>query len=153
MDRRIFSRFHLDAAMGDILMDPLETRRCRDWLGFVGIEPNEVAMIPREQQAAEKVHAYTLPRLTPNSRVKDLLDLALLIGSGGLDEARLVDALHLTFDRRKTHELPSVLAPPPAEWQVPFAAVARECGVSTDLALVFAQVRDYLELIVSKSPR
>lgn len=153
MDRRIFSRFHLDAGIGDVLMDPLETRLCRDWLGFVGIGPNEVAMIPREQQAAEKIHAYTLPRLTPNSRVKDLLDLALLIGSGGLDGARLMDALRLTFDRRKTHELPSVLAPPPAEWQIPFAAVARECGVSTDLALVFARLREYLEGVISKSSR
>lgn len=153
MDRRIFSRFHLDTGIGDVLMDPLETRLCRDWLGFVGIGPNEVAMIPREQQAAEKIHAYTLPRLTPNSRVKDLLDLALLIGSGGLDEARLMDALRLTFDRRKTHELPSVLAPPPAEWQIPFAAVARECGVSTDLALVFARLREYLEGVISKSSR
>ena len=153
MDRRIFSRFHLDAGIGDALMDPLETRLCRDWLGFVGIGPNEVAMIPREQQAAEKIHSYTLPRLTPNSRVKDLLDLALLIGSGELDEAKLLDALRLTFDRRKTHALPSVLAPPPAEWQIPFAAVARECGVSTDLALVFARVREYLELVISKSSR
>lgn len=150
MDRRIFSRFHLDAGIGDVLMDPLETTLCRDWLAFAGIEANEVAMIPREQQAAEKIHAYSLPRLTSNSRVKDLVDLALLIGSGGLNQARLLDALRLTFDRRKTHDLPSVLAPPPAEWQVPFAAVARECGVSTDLALVFAQVRDYLESVISK---
>jgi hypothetical protein len=153
MDRRVFSRFHLDAGIGDVLMDPLETRLCRDWLGFAGIEANEVAMIPREQQAAEKIHAYTLPRVTPNSRVKDLLDLALLIGSGDLDEARLRNALQLTFNRRNTHELPSVLEPPPAEWQIPFEAIARECGVSTDLALVFAQVREYLESIISKSPR
>lgn len=153
MDRRIFSRFHLDAGIGDVLMDPLETRLCRDWLGFVGIGPNEVAMIPREQQAAEKVHAYTLPRVTPNSRVKDLLDLALLIGSGDLDDTRLLNALRLTFDRRKTHALPSVLAPPPAEWQIPFAAAARECGVSTDLTLVFDRVREYLESVVSKNSR
>lgn len=69
------------------------------------------------------------------------------------DEARLLNALRLTFDRRKTHELPSVLEPPPAEWQIPFAAVARECGVSTDLALVFAQVREYLQSVFSKSRR
>jgi hypothetical protein len=43
-------------------------------------------MIAREQQFAEKIHAYTLPRNAANSRVKDLVDLALLIGSGGLDK-------------------------------------------------------------------
>ena len=151
MARRIFSRFHLDAGIGDVLMDPLETRLCRNWLEFVGIGPNEVVMITSEQQAAEKIHSYTLPRLTPNSRVKDLLDLALLIGPGELDEAKLLEALRLTFDRRKTHALPSVLEPPPAEWQIPFAAVAPECGVSTDLALVFNRVREYLESVISKN--
>jgi hypothetical protein len=134
-------------------MHPLETARCRDWLGFVGIEANEVAMIPREQQVAEKIHAYTLPHPTPNSRVKDLVDLALLIGSGDLDEERLSEALRLTFERRKTHELEAVFAPPSADWEIPFAAVARECGISTDLALVFVQVSDYLEPVISKSCR
>ena len=43
-------------------------------------------MIGREQQFAEKLHAYTLPRNSANSRVKDLVDMALLIGSGGLDK-------------------------------------------------------------------
>jgi hypothetical protein len=85
--------------------------------------------------------------------VKDLVDLALLIGSGGLDEERLHEALRLTFERRKTHQLEAVLASPSADWQIPFAAVARECGMSTDLALVFAQVRDYLEGVISNSRR
>lgn len=38
MDGRIFSRFHLDAGIGDVVMQPLETVECRDWLGFAGIE-------------------------------------------------------------------------------------------------------------------
>jgi len=33
-----------------------------------------------------EVHAYTLPRSTPNSRVKDLVDMALLIGDSTLDQ-------------------------------------------------------------------
>jgi hypothetical protein len=35
-----------------------------------------------------------------------LVDLALLIGSGGLDKQRILDALRLTFERRGTHDLP-----------------------------------------------
>ncbi len=38
MDERIFARFHLDAGIGDVVMQPLETIVCRDWLGFAGIE-------------------------------------------------------------------------------------------------------------------
>jgi hypothetical protein len=38
--------------------------------------------------------------------VKDLVDLALLIKSGGLEKMRILDAMPLTFDRRGTHDLP-----------------------------------------------
>jgi len=45
MDERIFARFHLDAAIGDVVMQPPETIVCRDWLGFcrhrVGANPDD----------------------------------------------------------------------------------------------------------------
>lgn len=87
MDGRVFSRFHLDAGIGDAVMQPIETIECREWMAFAGIKSPLVQMIPREQQFAEKLHAYTLPRSSANSRVKDLVDLALLVLSGGLVEA------------------------------------------------------------------
>jgi hypothetical protein len=34
MDERSFSRFHLDAGVGDVVMRPLETIVCRDWFGI-----------------------------------------------------------------------------------------------------------------------
>jgi hypothetical protein len=145
MDERIFARFHLDTGIGDVVIEPLETISCRDWLGFAGIETARVRMIAREQQFAEKVHAYTLPRQSANSRVKDLVDLALLAGLGKLNQRRIQDALRLTFERRKTHDLPTLLPSPPADWQIPFQALARECGLPTDIAAVFAGVQAYLE--------
>jgi hypothetical protein len=149
MDHRIFARFHLDAGLGDVVMQPLETIVCRDWLGFAGIETPRVLMIAREQQFAEKVHAYTLPRNAPNSRVKDLVDLALLVGSSELDKQRALDALRLTFERRKTHDLPAILVPPPVDWQVPFQAVAKECGLPTDVGAVLAIVQAYLDTVLA----
>ena len=151
MDERIFARFHLDAGVGDAVMHPLETIECRDWLGFAGIDRARVMMIAREQQFAEKIHAYTLPRNTANSRVKDLVDLALLIGSGGLDTQRILDALRLTFERRGTHDLPAELVPPPADWQIQFQALAEECGLSPDVASVFVGVQEYLKEVLSRS--
>jgi hypothetical protein len=150
MEERIFARFHLDAGVGDVVMRPLETIVCRDWLGFAGIESSRVLMIAREQQFAEKIHAYTLPRNAANSRVKDLVDLALLIGSGGLDKQRIMEALRLTFDRRGTHDLPASLVPPPADWQVPFHALAEECGLPTDVAAVFAGVHKFVEEVLAQ---
>jgi hypothetical protein len=148
MDERIFARFHLDAGIGDVIMRPLDAIVCQDWLGFAGIESSRVLMIAREQQFAEKIHAYTLPRNTANSRVKDLVDLALLIGSGGLDKQRILDALRLTFERRETHHLPAGLVPPPADWQIPFQALAEECGLPADVAAVFAGVQEFLEEVL-----
>jgi len=148
MDGRIFARFHLDAGVGDVVIQPLETAECHDWLGFAGIEKPRVRMISREQQFAEKIHAYTLPRSSPNSRVKDLVDLALLIADNQLDRQRVIDALHLTFDRRGTHALPTSLSVPPSEWQTPFRALAEECGLQTDIAAVFDNVRGFLENVL-----
>ena len=150
MDERTFARFHLDAGVGDVVMRPLETIVCRDWLGFAGIESSRVLMIAREQQFAEKIHAYTLPRNAANSRVKDLVDLALLIGSGGLDKQRIMEALGLIFERRGTHDLPANLVPPPADWQVPFHALAEECGLPTDVAGVFAGVQKFVEEVLAQ---
>ena len=150
MDERTFARFHLDAGVSDVVMRPLETIVCRDWLGFAGIESSRVLMIAREQQFAEKIHAYTLPRNAANSRVKDLVDLALLIGSGGLDKQRIMDALRLTFERRRTHDLPASMVPPPEDWQVPFHAFAEECGLPTDIASVFAGVQEFVEEVLAQ---
>ncbi len=148
MDGRIFARFHLDAGIGDVVIQPLETAECHDWLGFAGIGKPRVQMISREQQFAEKIHAYTLPRNSPNSRVKDLVDLALLIAGNRLDRQRVFNALHLTFDRRGTHTLPISLSVPPPEWQTPFRALVEECGLQTDIAVVFDNVREFLENVL-----
>jgi hypothetical protein len=81
--------------------------------------------------------------------VKDLVDLALLIGSGGLDKQRILEALSLTFERRATHDLAS-LVPPPDDWQIPFQAMAEECGLPTDVAAVFTSVRVFVEEVLTQ---
>jgi hypothetical protein len=145
MDGRIFAKFHLDAGIGDIVIQPVELIETRDWLAFAGIERSQVQLITREQQFAEKFHAYTLPRNTPNSRVKDLVDMALLIGDGTLDRQRILNALRLTFERRETHSLPKMLEAPPSEWESPFKELAKGCGLSSDLNVVFERVRTFFE--------
>jgi hypothetical protein len=145
MDGRIFAKFHLDAGIGDIVIHPVEIIETRDWLAFAGIERSQVQLIAREQQFAEKIHAYTLPRNTPNSRVKDLVDMALLIGDSTLDRQRTLNALVLTFGRRATHPLPKTLEPPPSGWARPFQDLAKECGLLSDLNVVFERVRMFFE--------
>jgi len=86
-------------------------------------------MITREQQFAEKLHAYTLPRAgTVNSRVRDLVDMILLISLGRLPSHASAEAVLRTFDRRGTHAIPIALEPPPPDWSAPFERMADECS-------------------------
>ena len=143
MGGRTFVKFHLDVGIGDVVMYPPEQARMRDWLGFAGIAPPPVPMIQREQQVAEKLHAYTLPRMTPNSRVRDLVDMVLLIQSGTLESGRVVQALRATFSRRATHLIPEALIPPPEEWNSPFARLAAECTLDVSVAEAFRIVTEF----------
>jgi hypothetical protein len=42
------------------------------------------------------------------------------------------------------------LVPPPADWQVPFRALAEECGLPADIAAVFAGVREFFEEVLAQ---
>ena len=129
LDGRTFVKFHVDVGIGDVILEPFEILTTRDWLAFAEIPSPSITMIAREQQFAEKIHAYTVPRSTPNSRVRDLVDLHLLITSGSLDTSLCTEALRRTFERRNTHDLPKELVPPPADWDRPFQALADECRI------------------------
>jgi hypothetical protein len=144
MGGRTFVKFHLDVGIGDVVLDPLEEAKMRDWLGFAGISPPSVPMIQREQQFAEKLHAYTLPRTAaPNSRVRDLVDMVLLIRSRTLESSRVVQALHATFDLRATHPVPKALDPPPEEWSAPFARLAAECRLGLSASEAFRIMAEF----------
>lgn len=148
MDARLFARFNLDVANGERAISPLEVIQCRDWLHFAGIGAPQVKMISREQHFAEKLHAYTLPRPSTNSRVKDLIDLVLLIDSGTLDKQRLQNALQLTFGQRSTHALPVALEPPPDNWRARFIEMAAECQMAPDMEAAFARVSRFFAALL-----
>lgn len=143
VDGRAFVQFHVDIGIGDVIVEPIETLAARDWLAFAEIAPPSIPMIAGEQQFAEKIHAYSLPRSNPNSRVRDLVDLYLLAASSTLDRARCSDSLRRTFERRATHELPTGLAPPPPEWEKPFRAMAEECELEIECQAAFEIVRRF----------
>jgi hypothetical protein len=95
---------------------------------LAGITPIAVPALSAEQHWAEKLHAYTRPREGRiNTRVKDLIDLILLIERETLAAARVLASVDATFGRRRTHAVPRELPVPPAEWEKPFAAMAEEC--------------------------
>lgn len=119
-------RFGVDVAFGDPILGEPELVVARDTLAFAGIAPPALRIYPIETHLAEKLHAYTLPRVPPNSRVKDLPDIALLATVQPLQATRLRAALEQTFQFRKTHPLPAMLPEPLPAWATPYAAMARE---------------------------
>jgi hypothetical protein len=149
LDVRTFVTFHLDVGIGDALVEPPEWLTGQGILDFAGIPPIRAAALPREQQFAEKLHAYTLPHgERVNTRVKDLVDLTLLINMGLSDLERTRQALYATFARRQTHALPLDLNTPPASWRLPYSALAAECHLDqTDMDSAFATLSAYYQTL------
>ncbi len=142
MSGRVFARFHVDVAVGDCVIDPLEQIGTQDWLGFAGIPKRSFPAISREQQFAEKLHAYTLPRSGAlNTRVRDLIDMLLLCRMK-MDLTRTGDAISATFERRATHSIPPHLEPPPTSWELQYTELATECRLSVTMDQAFSEVKD-----------
>jgi hypothetical protein len=144
---RVFTKFHLDVGIGDAVVQPTELLKGRNWLDFAGIPPALLTAISKEQQFAEKLHAYTLPRHdSSNSRVKDLVDMVLLARLRTMDKSLLQQAISVTFSLRGTHPVPAILPAPPAFWTVPFLALARECQLELTLSDALQVLTEYVSV-------
>jgi hypothetical protein len=124
----------------------------KNWFDFAGIPAIKILAISTEQQFAEKIHSYSLPRQTPNSRTKDLVDLVLLIDNGNLDPLLLRDAITKTFKGRKTHDIPTALENPPETWRVRYKKMAEESGseIPGDLNFAIENVRQFYKILMTK---
>lgn len=118
--------FGVDLGFGDPMLGEPEVVVAEDILRFAAIAPPTLRLYPIETHIAEKLHAYTMPRIRPNTRVKDLPDLALLATAQPLDAKRVRAALEQTFTFRKTHGMPATVPAPLEAWRTPYAAMARE---------------------------
>lgn len=153
MDGRIFARFHLDVGLGDAIMEPLEKMHGRDWLNFARIPAPEFLAISSEQQFAEKYHAYTfLRKKRESSRVRDLIDMLLLIRLSQLDRALVAEALRKTFDTRHTHSIPAIIPTPPASWANTFAALAGECRLSENIIQAYSILSAFIRSLILAKP-
>jgi hypothetical protein len=140
------SAFGLDVAFAEPLAGEPELFTGRDYLSFAGIAPTKLYLYPIETHIAEKLHAYTQPRERPNSRVKDLPDMALLATIRPLDADRLRLTMQHTFVHRRTHPLPKYLPPPPTNWAPIYAQMAKLDRLAwPTIEAVFAAVQVFLD--------
>ena len=142
--------FGVDAAFGDPIIGEPELIRANDALGFAGVEPPMLRVYPVETHIAEKLHAYTMPRTRPNSRVKDLPDLPLIATAGPLEASRLRAAIEQTFAFRSTHAVPQHLPAPPESWDAPYATMAKEDQLRwTTIADALTAARAFLDPVLA----
>lgn len=142
---KTYGRFHIDLGFGDdIGVDP-EILAGDDLLSFAGIPAAKVLAISKPQQFAEKLHAYTRPWADRiNMRTKDLLDLVLLIETGGVQPEEASAAVRITFALRHTHSIPAELMDPPPAWANEFAALSTEANLrARDLVSAIGVLRDF----------
>lgn len=144
--------FGVDVAFGEPMFGTPDVVTTPDLLSFAGISPPTLRLFPVETHIAEKLHAYTMPRARPNSRVKDLPDLALLSTVKVLEAERLHAALEQTFSFRRTHELPASVPLPPVAWTKPYSALAREADLPwKTLDEVHAAVSAFLDPVLANT--
>jgi len=142
--------FGVDVAFGDPILGEPEVVVAEDVLAFAGVAPPTLRLYPIETHIAEKLHAYTMPRARPNSRVKDLPDLALLATAQPVSAKRLRAALEQTFTFRKTHALPASVPSPIEAWRTPYEAMAREDQLHwTTLDDVTAAAKAFLDPVLA----
>lgn len=140
IDGKVFVQFHLDVG-ADAVVTHTDTLTGEDWLGYCGISAPTFSAISIEQQWAEKLHAYTLPYSDRvNTRVKDLVDMVLLINTGTLNRETLKNALQRVFRVRGTHPIPAQLNPPPQSWNTPYHRLATECSLPHNLSEAFSEI-------------
>lgn len=87
------------------------------------------------QHAAEKLHALTRRYGDrPNSRVKDLIDLALLHESGLLDRDRVAARFRVVCEARDGRWPPQYGVEVPASWAAPYEQMRGELRLDADLS-------------------
>ena len=139
LDGKTFAKFHIDIGVGDAKIKPLEKLKSRDWLGFAGIKTIPFPTISKEQQFAEKFHAYVVHG-QDNSRVKDLVDMILLIQEGKMSKSKVKKSITTVFKSHEFSKIPSKLKPPPPSWPLTFSKLANECEIKITMKEAFQKL-------------
>lgn len=102
-------------------------------LDFAGIAPTEVEIVDVHRHAAEKLHAMTRDfGDRENSRVRDLLDLVILIEHDLLMPEALAEQARAVWSEREQTNPPSRLPSLPTSWPARYEELAEDYDVGAE---------------------
>lgn len=123
-----------------------------DLFSFAGIPPIQVPAIPLETHVAEKLHAYTRVYSDgrQSTRVKDLVDLVLILENCTFESQALRSAIDATFASRAVQAVPESLPQPPPDWKPAYRVYAVETGLDPDIEAAVAQTSLFLNPLLQQ---
>ncbi|NES13371.1 MULTISPECIES: nucleotidyl transferase AbiEii/AbiGii toxin family protein [Micromonospora] len=128
---QLFAKLKLDVVARPEELGGVELRELPDELAFAQIPTRAIWVADLRQQYAEKLHALTrLYETGESTRVRDLVDLVLLVEDGVPADAELVRRVHHVFTIRRTHAVPDDLPDPPPSWAARYEVLAAEIGLA-----------------------
>lgn len=139
---KTFGSIRLDIAARDDELAATERLPLPGTLAFAGIPARSIEAVERRQHFAEKLHALTRDYGNrPNTRVKDLVDLVLLIEDGLPADKKLVGVVRHVFTVRDTHPCPTTIPDPPPRWRTEYVEYAdglteTTCNIDSALKLL-----------------
>jgi len=156
MAGRTFANVRLDVVARDDEVAKTLRVELPGVLDFAGLERHEVEAVDPAQHFAEKVHAFTRTYgERPNTRVRDLPDMVLLIEDGLEPTPELFSVVSRLFEARVNPAMPVVLPEPPSFWRENYPAMAAELDISAKtLDEAMALVRSFwTSLLPNKEDR
>ena len=141
---RLFERIVVDLVPAQNSSSPTETVVLGQFFAFAELPIVPMPVIDLRLHWAEKLSAY-LRRYEdrPNTRVKDLIDLVLLIEQGLEADPALYAAVCETFRQREQVLPESTLASMAEEWQEPFRQLAEPLGLAMSAQQAHAVVEEF----------
>lgn len=131
MAGRKFANVRLDVVARDDEISKTQRVDLPGVLDFAGLERHDVEVVDPTQHFAEKVHAFTRAYgERPNTRVRDLPDMVLLIDDGLEPTPELFSIVSRLFEARAESALPVDLPDPPSFWRENYPALATDLDVS-----------------------
>jgi hypothetical protein len=143
LNDREYYKFHVDVAICPTVVLEPETVTSQSLLAFFEKTAVEIKAVQKEELFANKIHAYTRARQTENSRVEDLVDMALLIDAG-LDTEKTLSAMQKVFADSHNHKvIPEELATPPVNWHKDFNLIAERRNLDMSMLAAFDCVKEF----------